>query len=116
MSKDAETEGGSEYNTNYGSHRLSSHSAFSDSQIESMDRRHCFAASTVTPVDAAGIRVLLVPVGPVREGRILHWANAIARFSHIPITDVLPHIDPVLASSYGAGAGAGMAAVEGGLR
>ncbi|KAJ2883031.1 hypothetical protein H4R27_003048 [Coemansia aciculifera] len=116
MSNGAETEGGSEYNTNYGSQRLSSHSAFSDSQIESMDRQHCFAASTVTPVDAAGIRVLLVPVGPVREGRILHWANAIARFSHIPITDVLPHIDPVLASSYGAGAGAGMTAVEGALR
>ncbi|KAJ2792686.1 hypothetical protein GGI18_000191 [Coemansia linderi] len=116
MSNEAETEGGSEYNTNYGSHRLSSHSAFSDSQIESMDRQHCFAASTVTPVDAAGIRVLLVPVGPVREGRLLHWANAIARFSHIAITDVLPHIDPALASSYGAGAGAGMTAVEGALR
>ncbi|KAJ2729475.1 hypothetical protein IW152_005615 [Coemansia sp. BCRC 34962] len=116
MSNDAEPEGGSEYNTNYGSHRLSSHSAFSDSQIGSMDRQHYFAASTVTPVDAAGIRVLLVPVGPVREGRILNWANAIARFSHIPITDVLPHIDPALASSYGAGAGAGMTAVEGTLR
>ncbi|KAJ1664774.1 hypothetical protein GGF38_003053, partial [Coemansia sp. RSA 25] len=86
------------------SHRLSSHSALSDSQIESMSRQHCFAASAATPVDAAGIRVLLVPIGPVREGRVLHWANAIARFSRIQITDVLPHIDPALASNYGAGA------------
>ncbi|KAJ2436398.1 hypothetical protein GGF42_008921, partial [Coemansia sp. RSA 2424] len=81
-----------------------------------MSRQHCFAASAATPVDAAGIRVLLVPIGPVREGRVLHWANAIARFSRIQITDVLPHIDPALASNYGAGAGASMAAVEGALR
>ncbi|KAJ2742844.1 hypothetical protein GGI20_004189 [Coemansia sp. BCRC 34301] len=101
------------------SYGLSSPSALSDSQIERMSRQHCFAASAVTPVDAACIRVLLVPVGPVREGRILHWANAIAQFSRIQITDLLPHIeDPALASSYGAGAGAGagMAAVEGALR
>ncbi|KAJ1797335.1 hypothetical protein LPJ59_003208, partial [Coemansia sp. RSA 2399] len=78
----------------------SSHSPFSDSQIDKISRRHCFAASTVTPVDAAGIRVLLVPIGPVRHEKMLHWANAIAQFSRLPISDIVPHIETSLATRY----------------
>ncbi|KAI8322822.1 hypothetical protein GQ54DRAFT_310547 [Martensiomyces pterosporus] len=94
---------------------LSDHSSFSDSKIESIARQHCFAASTATPVDAAGIHVLLVPVGPVRQGRLARWANAIAQFSRMQISDILPHVDQAAASSYGAGAGASME-VEGAIR
>ncbi|KAI9505999.1 transport protein Trs120 or TRAPPC9 TRAPP II complex subunit-domain-containing protein [Coemansia spiralis] len=101
----------------------SSHSPFSDGQIESISRRHCFVASTVTPVDAAGIRVLLVPVGPVRQEKMLHWANAIAQFSRLQISDILPYVDSVLATKYsnsarnseGGGIGGGMD-TEGELR
>ncbi|KAJ2844088.1 hypothetical protein GGI22_006995, partial [Coemansia erecta] len=99
----------------------SSHSPFSDSQIDKISRRHCFAASTVTPVDAAGIRVLLVPIGPVRHEKMLHWANAIAQFSRLPISDIMPHIETSLATGYSSvshkedGGGGGMDA-EGELR
>ncbi|KAJ2469072.1 hypothetical protein GGI02_003508, partial [Coemansia sp. RSA 2322] len=97
--------------------RSPSHSAsFSDSQIESTSGRHFLTASTVTPVDAARIRVLLVPIGQVRQGQLQHWVDAIAQFSLVPITDLLPHVDAVLASNYDASAGAGMTTVEGMLR
>ncbi|KAJ1931715.1 hypothetical protein EC988_009696, partial [Linderina pennispora] len=79
--------------------------------LESISRQHCFAASTVTPVDAAGIRVLVVPIGPVRQGKLMRWTNALAQFSRIPISDLLPHVDPSTASSYGAGMG-----IEGAVR
>ncbi|KAJ1945949.1 hypothetical protein FBU59_002163, partial [Linderina macrospora] len=81
----------------------SAYSTYSDSQLESISRQHCFTASTVTPVDAAGIRVLVVPIGPVRQGKLTRWSNALAQFSRIPIGDLLAHVDPSTASSYGTG-------------
>ncbi|KAJ1662427.1 hypothetical protein IW140_005896 [Coemansia sp. RSA 1813] len=111
---DAESRSNSEGNLS------SSYSPFSDSQIDKISRQHCFVASTVTPVDAAGIRVLLVPVGPVRQERMLHWANAIAQFSRLPISDIMSHVETSLAAKYSVGShsediGGGMDA-EGELR
>ncbi|KAJ2551700.1 hypothetical protein EV175_003593, partial [Coemansia sp. RSA 1933] len=94
---DAESRSNSECNLS------SSHSPFSDSQIDKISRRHCFAASTVTPVDAAGICVLLVPIGPVRKEKMLHWSNAIAQFSRLPISDIMPHVEASLATKFSGG-------------
>ncbi|KAJ2656358.1 hypothetical protein IWW48_005080 [Coemansia sp. RSA 1200] len=119
---DAESQDGYEGNVS------SSHSPFSDSQINKISRRHCFVASTVTPVDVAGIRILLVPVGPVRREKMLHWVNAIAQFSRLSISDIMPHVEASLAAKYsgtsykeigssgGSGAAATGMAAEGELR
>ncbi|KAJ2084266.1 hypothetical protein H4R24_000208 [Coemansia sp. RSA 988] len=75
-----------------------SHSTLSDGNLERSSRQHCFAAGTVTAVDAAGIRVQLVTIGEVRADRLAYWSNAIAQFSRIRLSDILPHVEPVLAS------------------
>ncbi|PIA16513.1 hypothetical protein COEREDRAFT_81182, partial [Coemansia reversa NRRL 1564] len=75
-----------------------SHSTLSDGNLERSSRQHCFAAGTVTAVDAAGIRVQLVAIGEVRADRLAYWSNAIAQFSRIRLSDILPHVEPGLVS------------------
>ncbi|KAJ1945877.1 hypothetical protein GGF37_001475 [Kickxella alabastrina] len=83
-----------------------------DARIKDMSSQHCFAASTVTAVDAAGIRVLLVPIGAARQDRLTRWTNAIAQFSQVELSDLLAHVDnELLTASYGGSSGG-----EGALR
>ncbi|KAJ2613025.1 hypothetical protein H4S08_002421 [Coemansia sp. RSA 1365] len=88
-----------------------SHSTLSDGNLERSSRQHCFTAGTVTAVDAAGIRVQLVAIGEVRADRLAYWSNAIAQFSRIRLSDILPHVEPGLVSQ-----GYGGMEVEGTLR
>ncbi|KAJ1735957.1 hypothetical protein LPJ61_000263 [Coemansia biformis] len=80
-----------------------SRSTLSDTQLERTSQRRCVAAGAVTPVDAAGIRVLLVPVGRVRATKLAEWTNAIAQFSQLRLCEVLGHADDSLLSGYAAG-------------
>ncbi|KAJ2707115.1 hypothetical protein H4R19_004944, partial [Coemansia spiralis] len=83
-----------------------SHSSLSDSQLERASRRRCVAAAAVTPVDAAGIRVLVVPVGRVRASKAAEWTNAIAHFSQLPLSSVLGHAGDTVLGGYAGGLGA----------
>ncbi|KAJ1800741.1 hypothetical protein LPJ75_006496, partial [Coemansia sp. RSA 2598] len=92
--------------------------ARTEERLERTGARHSFAASIVTAVDAAGIRVMLVPVGQVRQRKLEEWTSAIAQCSRVELSETLAHVDPELvAASYstsGAGAGGGVG-IEGAL-
>lgn len=100
MSQDSKDSDSQSPELGNGSTESSNASTFSDSKIDNDNPQNCFVSSTVTPVDAAGIKVLLVPIGPVRPEKLARWTNAIAQFSHVYIADFLPHIDADLATVY----------------
>ncbi|KAJ2878725.1 hypothetical protein FB639_003294, partial [Coemansia asiatica] len=93
-------------------------SSHSGERLDKADTRHSFAASTVTAVDAAGIRVMLVPIGQVRQHKLKEWTSSIAECSRVELSEILAHVDPELvAESYsnaGAG-GSGGVGIEGAL-
>ncbi|KAJ2700637.1 hypothetical protein FB645_004936 [Coemansia sp. IMI 203386] len=90
----------------------------SDTRVGDAGGRHSFAASTVTAVDAAGIRVLLVPIGPVRQRKLEEWTGAIAQYSHVELSEILTHVDPELVAagySNSSAGGSGGVGVEGAM-
>ncbi|KAJ2388098.1 hypothetical protein GGI05_003885, partial [Coemansia sp. RSA 2603] len=86
---------------------------------DTAETQYSFTASTVTAVDAAGIRVLVVAIGPVRQHKLVEWSSGIAQFSQVELSDLLTHVDAELVaagySSSSGGGGSGFGAAEGSI-